>query len=405
MNTWPLDRIPHLNMEAFLALLQSVTREQIGSHSPMRPLARPVKNFAELSWDELGCTDEDRTSIAEQFATLFRVPVPSPAPDEQAGRTAERTFAIWEQGPRLMTFLTSGSTGVPKPCIHQEEHLRQELVGVAPLVEDRASFLVTVPLHHMYGFTFGLLLPLALGAPVRSEPPLPTVVAAKMRPGDLVVGIPLLWTRFVQSKAINGTGVTLFTATSPTPPDVLRTLRGMGFRTLELFGASETGVMAWRESPDDPFCLLPHLRRSVTPETGKELERALPDGRLQYYPLLDDIEWTDDRHMRPQGRKDNAVQVAGINVFPHRVAEALQTQPGVRACYVRLMGRNEGERLKAFVVPDPGVEHAELRRTLVDFARSAFSEEERPGHYTFGEDVPRSPLGKPTDWPLLRPRQ
>jgi acyl-CoA synthetase (AMP-forming)/AMP-acid ligase II len=47
------------------------------------------------------------------------------------------------------------------------------------------------------------------------------------------------------------------------------------------------------------------------------------------------------------------VQVAGVNVWPQRVAEALRAHPDVLDAVVRPMRADEGERLKAFVVPRP----------------------------------------------------
>lgn len=403
MSTWPLERIPHLDFRALAAILQSMTQAALGRHTPLGLPAVEPDVFAARRWEALGCGGDTLESVARQYAVMFNVPVSAPAPEETAGALVERTLAAWREAGSLVTFHTSGSTGTPKPCTHPEAHLRQELIGVAPLVADRRAALVTAPLHHMYGFTFGLLLPMSLGIPIRTQPPLPTAVAAQMRPGDLVVGIPLLWTRLAalareKASGPDGRDITIFTATSPTPPEVLRALGAWGFRTIEFFGASETGVMCWRDAPDTPFTLLPHLRRGPEAQPGKELERPLPDGTFRWYPLLDSVTWVDDRHLLPGGRRDSAVQVAGINVFPRHVAEVLEEHEGVRECSVRLMRPEEGDRLKAFVVPKPGWEAKALRASLAAYARGRLRDAERPARYTLGEELPRSLVGKPADW-------
>lgn len=401
MQPWPLEKIPCLDAWALTAILQSITRTVLGRHESLPLSAVEPSLFAARSWEGMGCGSEDLVEIARCFAAMFNVPPTVPAAEETAGGLAERTLTSWRRSGSLVTFFTSGSTGKPKPCTHPEEHLRQEMTALAPLAAGCRAVLASAPLQHMYGFTYGLMLSLTLGVPLRIQPSLPTVLAAQMRPGDLVVSIPLLWTRLAElvreGMALDGSDITLVTGSSPTPPEVIHTLTGSGFRMLEFFGASETGVMCWRADPEDPFALFPYFRRA---DTGRdqELERVLPDGTSLWYPLLDRITWVDARRLFPRGRRDSAVQVGSVNVFPRRVAEVLARHEGVRECSVRLMRSEEGERLKAFVVPALGWEENDLRAALLTFARVALNDAERPARYAFGEDLPRSPLGKPVDW-------
>lgn len=403
MKSWPLEKIPHLGLRALTAIVQSMTQAVASRRTPLGLPARLPEEFAAMRWEALGLDGDALNDVTRQANAMFHTDAPVPDMAELCGGLAQAVFAQWKDGERPVTFFTSGSTGVPKPCTHREGALRQEITSVAPLVEDRTAALVTAPLHHMYGFTFGLLLPLSLGIPIRSAPPLPTVVAAQMRPGDMVVGIPLLWSRLVelrgwQSGASDaGKGVTVFTATSPTPPEVLRAMLRHGFRIIEFFGSSEVGVVCRRMHPDDPFELLPHVNRGQGGHADT-LERLLPDEGLCRYPVMDDITWLDDRHLRPGARIDKAVQVGGINVYPQHVAHVLEGCDGVRQCVARLMRPEEGYRLKAFVVPEAGVGPEALRAALTRFARSHLNDEERPGRYDFGADIPRGPIGKPTDW-------
>ena len=100
----------------------------------------------------------------------------------------------------------------------------------------------------------------------------------------------------------------------------------------------------------------------------------------------------------PGGRLDKAVQVAGVNVYPNHAASVLEGHEGVSRCLVRLMRPDEGYRLKAFIVPKPGWNEQDLRASLANFARQHLNDAQRPAQYSFGEDIPRGPLGKPTDW-------
>lgn len=403
MQPWPLKKIPCLDARALTAILQSIAWTVLGRHESLPLPFVETETFAACSWESMGCGGEDRAEIARRFAAMFNVPPTVPEAGEAAGALAERTLAAWRNSGSLVTFFTSGSTGKPKPCTHPEDHLRQEITALAPLAAGCRAVLTSAPLQHLYGFSHALLVSCALGVPLRIQPSLPTVLAAQMRPGDLVVSIPLLWTRLAEliregMELVDGTDITIVTGSSPVSAEAMHILRGKGFRLREFFGASETGIICWRTTPEEPFSLFPHLRRGQKAGHEQELERILPDGSSIWYPLLDSIVWLDERRLFPRGRRDSAVQVGSVNVFPRRVEKVLAQHEGVRECSVRLMRPEEGERLKAFVVPASGWEEKKLRPALQAFAHDLLSDAERPARYAFGKDLPRSPLGKPVDW-------
>lgn len=421
MNIAPLDHIPPLQIRSFLAILQSITQTHIGKNAPLSLPAVNVSNFAEKTWKECQCSSADINAIAQSFTDMFSVPLTAPTPHDAVGNFADDVFRIWQRGAQTVTFFTSGSTGKPKPCTHPEDHLRQELTGILPLLGTRTRALVTVPLHHLYGFTFGLLLPQALNAPIVSEAPLPPAVLHQMQAGDMVVGIPLLWSRIaqiLQEKAALGNaennaasrGIMLLSGTAPLPPETFATMLSHGFTMIEFFGSSEMGVMCRRLEPNIPFTLLPQFTRvhdSEESNTAQDAQtnavpdsvlRTLPNGSTQLFPLQDCIQWIDERHLNPKGRKDFAVQVGGVNVFPARVAQVMAKHPAIAACSVRLMRPEEGDRLKAFVVPKDGVDTGTLKKDLRAFAKQQLSPEEQPTRYDFGTDLPRNLVGKPSDW-------
>lgn len=395
---WPLERVPRLTAEDLALVLFSMTHEALSAGDPFAMSELPLEAFLHGSWSGLGVSPETGAALQTRFSTMFGIDAVPIVPSGTPGETVETAFRRWLASPREVTFFTSGSTGAPKLCTHAEDHLRQELIGIAPLMAGCTAARVPVPLHHMYGFTFGLQLPRTLGIPILKTSPIPAVIASAMQPGDLLVGIPFLWKRVVAGKPLNGQGITLLTATAPTPPEVLATLRQWGFRCREMFGASETGAMCWRESPEAPFTLLPHFVHESRTADPAHVRRLLPDGELRTYALLDTVNWIDDGHLLPTGRKDSAVQVGGRNVFPTRIADVLREHAGVADCLVRLMRQDEGDRLKAFVVPQQGWESGTLLRELKALCRQQLRPEECPAVYTFGEDLPRTGLGKPCDW-------
>ena len=96
-------------------------------------------------------------------------------------------------------FYTSGTTGPPKgvPLTHRNLASNVEaLCGVEGLVDHHDRVLVPLPFHHVYPFTVGILVPLALGAPLIVPFSLvgPQIVRA-LREGEATVmlGVPRLY--------------------------------------------------------------------------------------------------------------------------------------------------------------------------------------------------------------------
>jgi acyl-coenzyme A synthetase/AMP-(fatty) acid ligase len=87
-----------------------------------------------------------------------------------------------------------------------------------------------------------------------------------------------------------------------------------------------------------------------------------------------------------------------------RVASTIEEHPEVKQCAVRLMSPEEGERLKAFVVPEKrsltDADAQDLRKRVEAWITERLPAPERPQHLTLGPELPANPLGKPTDWPI-----
>ena len=101
---------------------------------------------------------------------------------------------------------------------------------------------------------------------------------------------------------------------------------------------------------------------------------------------------------RLSGRRDDMVQVGGINVSPSTVAARLRERPGVRDAVVRLMRPEEGSRLKAFLIADPGLDPCDLRTAVERWAMTHLPASERPTSIAVGATLPTNALGKSVDW-------
>ena len=314
---------------------------------------------------------------------------------------ASVAFTGLQQFSATLTFRTSGSSGTPKSCTHQTAWMWQEANFLGHLLAGRRRILSAVPSHHIYGFLFTVLLPQTLHIN-----PLPVVdlrtsspgaLAHLAQPGDLIIGHPDYWrnvTRLTRALPADIIGVT---SGAPCPDELARDVVRAGLaRLIQIFGSSETGGMGWRDDAALPYTCFPYWQKQ---DDHMSLSRTLPDNTRSPFPLQDRLSWSDAQHFLPAGRLDQQVQVGGINVSPARAAQVLKQHPDVQDACVRLMRHDEGNRLKAFVVPRRSdMDQQMLAETLSDWVREQLSTPERPAAFTFGTQLPRQENGKLSDW-------
>ena len=301
-----------------------------------------------------------------------------------------------------MTFRTSGSTGTAKSCSHTLESLWEEALELASILAPRRRMLSAVPCHHIYGFIFTILLPHALA--IQDNPVIdlrgnsPASLAQLAQDGDLIIAHPMYWQAAAATMIQMPRGVDGVTATAPCPNSVCSALRSVGLnRLVQVFGSSETAGVGWRENENEPYTLFRYWYRAAN--NDNELTRNLSNDAALRVACPDKLEWHDDRHFIAAGRVDNAVQVGGINVYPSAVRQVLLEHPEIADAAVRLMRSDEGNRLKAFIVPrDTGVNPIELQQRLVTWVGGRLAPAERPKAFSFGLQCPTGLTGKATDW-------
>ena len=321
---------------------------------------------------------------------------------------AQRRWGEWlqtvEHGLRMfdsvLTFRTSGSTGVPKPCSHLLALLHQEIDHLETVFAGTERVLTAVPSHHIYGFLFTILLSVRLKCTevIDVRRATPQMLLQLLRRGDLLVSHPAHWAVLAQHVNVFPARVVGVTSGAPCAPELAQALATAGIRRLvQVYGSTETGGVGWRRCADDSYELMPFWSRDSDAE-GK-IRRTLPDGSTQSYPLQDALEWQTGRKFLVRGRLDDAVQVGGINVFPARVRQTLLDHPQVADAAVRLMNPLVGSRLKAFVVPTADASWPVLRAELERWVQSRLAAEERPRSFTAGSRLPMSDRSKLIDWP------
>jgi 4-coumarate--CoA ligase (photoactive yellow protein activation family) len=299
---------------------------------------------------------------------------------------------------RIINFFTSGSTGIIKNCLHTEAAVKEEAEGLLFLFEGIKRTVCIVPASHSYGFIFGLQVPKMLGVPVVQKPPVPTLKWNEiLKEGDLLVAFPMFLKQMLAAGFDFPEGVMVLTSTAPCPDEVIAKIYESGARRfVEIYGASEGGAIGYRRQAGEAFTLLPFWEGYIA---GRRLEAIKRKKTPLTFTMPDIIEVRENGAFKPMGRKDNAVQVAGINVFPQKVEAVIKTHAAVDDAAVRLMRPDEGERLKAFIVLKKGQKESEaLLKSLRAFMTANLTVHEVPRRITFGPEIPLTDFGKKKDW-------
>ena len=193
-----------------------------------------------------------------------------------AGDWAVAMRRVAELGGPHLTFSSSGSTGVCKHIRHQLTVLMGEAQAWASLLcNDQTQcppdfeirgVVVLAPTHHIYGFIWGVLLPIALKVPAVDADlqTLPRLLA-----GDLVVAVPDQWTWLANAHYLTESWPSAIKGVSSTAPLAAKTHRALTSKVtrqgmmekpplaqlLHIYGSAETAGLAWRDASEQSYTL------------------------------------------------------------------------------------------------------------------------------------------------------
>lgn len=337
---------------------------------------------------------------------------------------------------------TSGTTGLPKGCLHTHRSVQANVFGAGVWVDGNVEdvFLAAMPFFHVTGFVNSLLCAVNGGAKL--------VILSR-------------WDREAARELMRAQGVTLWTNT-PTmlidlmaSPDFsaedLRSVRNItgggaslpqvigqrlydltGIKFIEGYGLTETMAQSHTNPKDRQKlqCLgIPLFNvdsRVIDLDTHQELPPGQvgeiiihgpqvmqgywnrPEDTAQAFLELDGkafFRTGDLGHMDEEGyfffadRLKRMVNVSGMKVWPAEVENLLHAHPAVQeACVISVPDERTGERARALIVVKPG--HRVSADDLEDWARTQMAPYKVPRDYQFVDSLPRSPTGKVAWRPL-----
>ncbi|MDP4527615.1 AMP-binding protein [Alkalimonas delamerensis] len=287
-----------------------------------------------------------------------------------------------------LTFRTSGSTGSPTPHVHTWRQIETEAAALAERLTAKQPIQRVVswlPLHHLYGFMLAVALPAYAKVPrIYGNQTLPEVLS-----GDLLVTVPPRWDYLARTGKAWPAQILGVSSTAPLSDATVASLLQQGLiGLLDIYGSTETGGVATRWRPESNYQLLSHWQRF----DNQHIQRR---GDSTMTPLMDQLHWLNECAFELQGRLDDTISIAGVNVSPSYIASRLRALSSVQDCEIRPTGLNAKRRLKAFVVP--AGDHATAKHDIANTI-ALWPAPERPISITYGDVIPTNVIGKRIDW-------
>lgn len=386
-----------IDEQQVVRILAALTADELA-----RSFGRYVEGLTQSAWraetpigigeSGAGVTAQQAPACARRAAIFFGLPNDALTIDE------DDTFGGWagQVSALIRRELTSfrfhpATHGGAADTRHAADDIWQDARGVASLMQGRRRVVSLISTGNLMGLVCAVLAPNLQRIDVVDGRPLtPDELAGALAFGDVVVATPTLWRYLADTVPAVPNNVIGVSYGEALTPDLAERLRGRGVGAMrELYGSTETGILAWRDSPSDPFVLFDHWSREGEGASAS-LVRLRPGGGTAQVLPMDELTWQGDRSFHLGGRRDGAVQIGGVNVFPLKIAEVIEGQEAVAAASVRLSQRPGAlDRLIAHVRLAPGrAASQELAWTVDEWCRERLQPPERPRIYTFEESRP-----------------
>jgi fatty-acyl-CoA synthase len=326
--------------------------------------------------------------------------------------------------------LTSGTTGTPKGAQRSQPEGLGALAALLDKIPRRSheTVMIAAPLFHSWGFLhFILSLPTAATMVLRPRfDPEDTLKATAEHRARVLAVVPVMMQRILAlpeevKRRYDLSALEVTAASGSSLPGDLATnwMDEFGDNLYNLYGSTE---VAWATvaTPEDMRAAPGTAGRPprgtvirIVDEDGNDLPQG-QTGRIfignqmafEGYTGGGDKEHLDDLlssgdvgHFDEEGRlfidgrDDEMIVSGGENVFPREVEDLLSDHDGVvEAAAIGVEDEQFGQRLRAFVVKEDGVDVSE--EDLKDYVKANLARYKVPREVVFVDELPRNATGK-----------
>lgn len=229
---------------------------------------------------------------------------------------------------------TSGSTGQPRRVLKPVACLDREARLLAARFADRLTgcrVIASVVPQHLYGLTFRLFLPMSLGLPLHAAMILYAEQLAALDPQQryLFISSPAFLKRLDSKLAPPPVAVLVSAGGMLAWQAVTQTADWLGIWPDEIYGSTETGILAWRYRREDraPWHPFPGVTLVAEGENVRARSPLIPDeGGL----LLDDVlHFSDDGTFHLAGRRGREVKIEEKRISLAEIEQRLLALDGI----------------------------------------------------------------------------
>ncbi|MFD2639342.1 long-chain-fatty-acid--CoA ligase [Piscibacillus salipiscarius] len=333
---------------------------------------------------------------------------------------------------------TSGTTGLPKGCIHTNRTVQANTVGAAHWMNMTADTvtLTTLPLFHVTGLVHSALTPIYAGGTLVILTRWNRENAAKAIEEfgcNHWINISTMLIDFLSNPNLENYDISSLTQIggggAPLPEAVGEDLYNRtGLRFVEGYGLSETISHTHFNPPDRPKlqCLgIPSFdvdARVIDLESGEELG-ANEEGELvvngpqvfkgyfqrdeeneksfitldgkSFFRTGDIVKMDEDGYFFIVDRLKRMINASGYKVWPTEVESILYKHPAVQqACVVSAPDEKRGETVKAFVILKENYKGEVDEGDLINWSKDQMAAYKYPRIVEFKEEFPTTSSGK-----------
>ena len=267
-----------------------------------------------------------------------------------------------------LVLFTSGSTGAPRQVVKSLTVMEQEarwLIGLWGERLQQCRIIASVSHQHLYGLSFRLFLPMALGVPFAAQPLFYGEQLAELAPQWRYgfISSPAFLSRLDNRLDVPDCALIVSAGGALSWPDARHVRQRFGCPVSEIYGSTETGVVAARQfdRADAAWRCLPEVR----------LEAVAPDRWQVWSPLIASADgWQlDDRlQMQPDGefqlagRHDRIVKIGDKRVSLSEVERRLLTLSGINDVAALVISRQGRQAIGVVVALSAPLDNATLHQ-------------------------------------------